>query len=245
MDTAPEEERSLRRSSRIRAQPRPEYYSDPHTLDNEVIPQSADTSPDFVAHFNAEETPEAGWGISSLDVPALHDFSGWTVDDGSHANLTSSEREALEINGKHPPWLKAFGLWNVTSTQLLDSSWKPPPRALLDDACMLIVMILCQDGAQRGKVWPFNFDLIGHPREPRPRLGHGIHCHYGYNESGALRKFHIDVSSFLSWKRHYIFGGADIDPSAGFTSGKHDALVLQLVILAHGVTDYILYQSPV
>lgn len=171
-----------------------------------TAPAKAET-PAYV--FEPLKVPKTGWGINSdlggkpgyKDVEI--DLEPWTTEDDSLVEPT--EKQRADINKKTwPGEVKLYGIWNVSDEQLLDTTWKPIPYQVLDDACMVIVMSLCMTNKQRGQYWPYNFDNSGNPRPTRLRFGPGVICHYGTLDGETYSE---DFSSYLIHKRHHIFGG--------------------------------------
>lgn len=52
---------------------------------------------------------------------------------------------------KYPDRLRAYGLWSVSEAQLLDPTWTLIPDRILDEACMVFVMVLYPSTNLRGQ----------------------------------------------------------------------------------------------
>lgn len=176
---------------------------------------------------NFEVVPESGWGVSCYKGNTrTGGISLWDEDDIEVFDFTDREKAAFNSRNEHgrryPSRLRAYGLWNVSTAQLLGPSWTPIPYRMLDEACMLFVMILCPTANLRGRYWPFNFDQSGRPRQTRHPIGFGIHCHQGTRKDSAFEPvFQTEIETFLVWKRHHIFGGREAH-NLTVTEGSRD-----------------------
>lgn len=173
---------------------------------------------------NLERVPKTGWGVCCGGAIDTDGIPVWGVHDTTLTEPTDEDRAVMDNRKqiRYPIWLRAYGLWNVSKAQLLDPTWIPVPHAMLDDACMFFTMILCPAANLRSKYWPFNFDRNGFPRMSRHQIGHGIRCHHSCQEPVTSKKaLQPKIETFLVWKRHHVFGGAEIS-NLTLTEGNKD-----------------------
>lgn len=176
--------------------------------------------------YDFEEVPNSGWGVNSKDSIDTGRIPIWDEDDIDLVDFTDREKAAFNArkeSRKYPSRLRAYGLWNVSEAQLLDSTWTPIPYRMLDEACMLFVIVLCPIGATRGRYWPLNFDLNERPKSSREQMGFGVHCHQGIrNPRTSGLAFQTETETFLVWKRFHIFGGSEVSSLVVMEGGRRN-----------------------